>query len=396
MKKIATIFAAIVLSAASGLAQKNTPTRAYNLYAESNYEAAKECIDQCILDEKYNTKANTWLYKANIDHMLASMEYSAKQNDDKYVNKHPNTPVEAFDAYKKALSINKNVEGFEMKSPGDGLPIIYPLLFIQGVNELVANQFEAARNTLAKAVESYEMQTPPQYPLEGKLYYYYAYALEMNKDMANAEKYYQKALADGSKDMNVFIRLIESYKKTDRKADVLSLIEQAKRNDASNVNILVAEAEYYFWTGDNERGRQLLKNLPATINDSPDALINAANLYIKDNQYGEAEKLLKRAYANNPSAIIAHNLGVCCSNIGEDKYMEANKLDVNGKKSEGEMVKREADQYMLDAAEYFEKASKEEINDISVLYKLKEIYLRLGKESKVQETEKRIQSIENK
>ncbi len=76
--------------------------------------------------------------------------------------------------------------------------------------------------------------------------------------------------------------------------------------------------------------------------------------------------------------------------------MEANKLDVNGKKSEGEMVKREADQYMLDAAEYFEKASKEEINDISVLYKLKEIYLRLGKESKVQETEKRIQSIENK
>ena len=396
MKKIAIIFAAIVVTTFSGFAQKNTPTRAYNLCAENNYEAAKECIDQCILDEKYNTKASTWLYKANIDNMLASMVYSAKQNDDKYVIKHPNTSVEAFDAYKKARSINKNVEGFEMKSPSDGLPIIYPLLFIQGVNELVTNQFETAKNTLEKAVESYEMQTPPQYPLEGKLYYYYAYALEMNKDMTNAEKYYQKALADGSKDMNVFIRLIESYKRDNRKTDVLALIEQAKKNDANNVNILVAEAEYYFWTGDNERGRQLLKNLPATLNETPDALINAANLYIKDNQYGEAEKLLRKAYANNPSALIAHNLGVCCSNIGEDKYMEANKLDVNGKKSEGEAVKREADQYMLDAAEYFEKASKEEINDISVLYKLKEIYLRLGKEGKVQETEKRIQSIENK
>ena len=60
-----------MLTTRSLSAQKMSPMRAYSLFYEQNYVKAKECIDACVQDEKYGAKANTWLYKANIDYRLA-------------------------------------------------------------------------------------------------------------------------------------------------------------------------------------------------------------------------------------------------------------------------------------------------------------------------------------
>lgn len=389
MKKILPIVVLLFCVTAT-FAQKVSPTRAYNLYYEKDFVKAKECIDACTQDEKYSTKASTWLYKANIEYQIATAEISAKQQDSSVIIAHPTAPEDAYMAFKKAEELNKNVEATDMLAPYEALPKLYPILFIEGVNELIANKFEKANQVLKLAAESYEMQKP-EYPLQGELYYYYAYTFEMLKDNANAQKYYQKAIDDGSENMNVYIRLIESYKTNNQKSDVLQLITKAKAKDANNAHILVAEADYYYWIGENKKGRELLDKLPASVFQVPEAVVNAANLYIKDESYAEAETLLKKAYDRTPNNyVVVYNLGVCCDNIGNAKYLEANKLDISGNKKEAQTLKNEADGYLSRAATYFEKALQQEPNDKTLMHKLKEIYLRLLQNDKADAMDKRI------
>ena len=389
MKKIFSI-AIITFCIAMSFAQKVSPTRAYNLYYDKDFVKAKECIDACVTDEKFGTKATTWLYKANIEYQIASMEYSAKQQDENAVIAHPTAPQDAYKAFKKAQELNKNVEATDMMAPYEALPRLYPLIFIEGVNELIDNNFKAANEILALAAESYSMQKP-EYPLKGELYYYYAYSFEMLDDAANAQKYYQKAIDDGSDNINVYVRLIENYKKQDQKSEVLNLIEKAKKMAPNDANILIAEADYYYWTGDQKKGRELLDKLPASVYQVPEAVVNAANLYIKDEDYEKAEGLLKKAYDRTPdNYVVVYNLGVCCDQIGNAKYLAANKLDIDGNKAGAKSLKEEADEYLNRAATYFEKALSQQPNDLTLMRKLKEIYLRLLQNDKAAEIEKKI------
>ena len=179
-------------------AQKASLTNAYNHFYEKEYVKAKEAIDLCVQNEKLSAKAQTWLYKGNIYFYLANQEYMAKQNDNNAVIKFPDAPIEAYDAFVKAKELNKNIEGFEMLSPDDALPKLYSLLLVRGVDQLIANDFAAGKATLEKGIASYEMKTPPEYPLNGELYYYYAVALENLNQPDQAVVYYEKAVKDGS------------------------------------------------------------------------------------------------------------------------------------------------------------------------------------------------------
>ena len=388
MKKI-TLLVIVTLCFITSFAQKASPTRAYNLYYDQDFVKAKECIDACISDEKYATKASTWLYKANIEYRIASNEYSEKQQNNDFVIAHPTAPQESYKSFKKAQELNKNVEATDMMAPYEALPRLYPLLFIEGVNELISNNFKSANDILALAAESYGMQKP-EYPLNGELYYYYAYSFEMLNDAANAQKYYQKAIDDGSENVNVYVRLIENYKKQDQKSEVLSLINKAKKTAPNDANILIAEADYYYWVGDQKKGRELLDRLPSSVYQVPEAVVNAANLYIKDEDYVKAESLLKRAYDRNPdNYVVVYNLGVCCDQIGNAKYLDSNKKDIEGDKAGAKALKTEADSYLNRAANYFEKALAQE-PDITLMRKLKEIYLRLLQDEKAAEMDKRI------
>ena len=88
--------------------------------------------------------------------------------------------------------------------------------------------------------------------------------------------------------------------------------------------------------------------------------------------------------------VVVYNLGVCCDQIGNAKYMEANKLDMGGDKTGAKKLKTEADGYLGRAATYFEKALEHQPNDLTLMRKLKEIYLRLLQNDKADAIDKKI------
>lgn len=351
-------------------------TKAYNFYYDKDFVKAKEAIDLCTQDEKLSLKAQTWLYKGNIYFYLAYQEYGEKQKNSNYIIQYPDAPVEAYTAFEKAEEINKAVEAFEMLSPFEGRSKLCALLLIRGVDQIIANDLVNAKNTLEKSVAGYEMAIPTV-PLKGEPYYYYAYTLDLLNQKEKARINYEKALQDGSVNSNVYVRMIDLYKKENNKAKVLELINSGRRNIPDDPTILVAEVDYYYWIENFDKAHQLIKKLPASVYSNPDAIVNVANFYITDNKYATADSLLKKAYQLNPhNFVVVYNLGYCNLKLYEIKFLESNDFAIKGYKDKSTIANILADNYLTEAEKYFEFALDIEPTDLKILEQLKEIYAR--------------------
>jgi len=378
MKKIILSLLMCLAFGFSLSAQKASPQKAYNLFSDKDFVKAKEVIDLCLQDEKQTQKAQTWLYKANIYFYLANQEYEAKRENMAYHAMFPDASEQAFDAFVKAKELSKNVEAYNMLSPNEGIAKLYALLLVYGVDELIGGNFKTAERVLKKAVTGYELVKPPQFPLYGELYYYYAYALEMLDKIEDAATYYSKAITDGSTNVNVYLRLIESYKKELNHAKIREILDAGKRALPGDPALYVAEIDYYYFVEDKTAAHKLMENIPTAVFENADLLVNVANFHILDLDYAKAYDLLKKANQMTPNNfVIFYNLGVCAYYLSEENFQKANELEIQGDKSNAMIYKTKSENYLLEAQTYFERVHQTEPQDINVMYTLRSIYARL-------------------
>ncbi|MBR3467526.1 MAG: hypothetical protein IKH15_09940 [Bacteroidales bacterium] len=358
-------------------AQKPSLTKAYNFYYDKDYDKAKEQIDLCAADEKLSVKAQTWLYKGNIELLLANREYNEKQKDENYQIRYPNAPVEAYDAFQKALELNPKVEALDMMGAQEALKQLYPYLLVRGVDQLIAKDYTGAETTLRKAVESYEM-APPQYPMNGELYYYYAYTLESLGKKDEMMRYYQKAIDDGSQNPYVFGKLIDQYKADNDRANIEKTLAMAKAKNPDNMSVKLLEIDYAYWSGDSVKAKRLVDQIDPQVLKTSDEMVNVANFYIKEKRYEEADRLLARANRIDPNNfVILYNLGVCNYSFSEYYFNRQNQLAVQqGDKTEIETAKELSERYLASAADYFEQARRLQPDDVNLLNTLRAIYVR--------------------
>jgi tetratricopeptide (TPR) repeat protein len=373
-------------------AQKPSLNKAYNFYYEKNWEQAKEMIDQCMQDPKLQEKAQTWLYKGNIYFYLANDEYAKKQQQSNYQIKYPNASSEAYIAFHKALSINKNIESIDMLNPEEALSKLYPFLFVAGVDLLIAADYNAAQKTLEQAISSYEMKIPPDYPLNGEIYYYYAYNEEMMNHPDKAISGYEKAIADKSNNPNVYVRLIELYKTKGLNTQIGKILDQAVVLLPDDPDLWVAQVDYYSST-DSVKAENLLKKLPSSVYQKTESLVNLANYYIKKNIFFKAEELLNSALQKSQNNyVILYNLGYCELKIYEQKTNERNAYVLKGDLQTAGQLRQEAMNYLEKSAELFEKALNLEPKDLNIMEQLREIYAKL-QSPKFDEMDKQIKQI---
>ena len=358
-------------------AQKPSLTKAYNFYYDKDYDKAKEQIDLCAADEKLSVKTQTWLYKGNIELLLANREYNEKQKDENYQIRYPNAPVEAYDAFQKALELNPKVEALDMMGAQEALKQLYPYLLVRGVDQLIAKDYTGAETTLRKAVESYEM-APPQYPMNGELYYYYAYTLESLGKKDEMMRYYKKAIDDGSQNPYVFGKLIDQYKADNDRANIEKTLAMAKAKNPDNMSVKLLEIDYAYWSGDSVKAKRLVDQIDPQVLKTSDEMVNVANFYIKEKRYEEADRLLSRANRIDPNNfVILYNLGVCNYSFSEYYFNRQNQLAIQqGDKTEIETAKELSERYLASAADYFEQARRLQPNDVNLLNTLRAIYVR--------------------
>lgn len=387
-------FTVLMLIISLAFSQKPSLNKAYNAFSNNDFVEAKTLIDQCVNDPKLSTKAITYLYKGNIYLYLSNKEYDMKKKDDSYVIQYSDAPDQAYDAFVKAKELDKNIEAFNMLSPDQALPSLYGLLYVYGVDLLIANDFNKSQTVLSKAIKCYEIGKP-SFPLYGELYYYYAYALEMTKD-PNAKMYYEKAIADSSSNINVYIRLIESYKLEGNQQKVKEILDIAKKSFPNEAALFVSEVDYYMFIQDTLKAIDLLASLPSTVYKNPDLLVNVSNFYIQIGDYLKAEEYLRRAYAfDKNNYVILYNLGVCSYYLSNKYFKESNELAYAGDNINSKTAKTSSDYYLDQAQRFFEQIIEKEPNDLNVLNTLRSIYGR-NKSPKYDEIVKKIESLEKK
>lgn len=377
------------------VAQKPSLTKAYNCFYDKDYDKAKEQIDLCVADEKLSAKAQTWLYKGNIEFLLANREYSEKQKNESYQILYPNAPEEAFDAFEKAIAINPKVEALDMMSAQDALKQLYPYLLVRGADQLIAKDYDGAKKTLAKGIKSYEMDTP-QYPMNGELYYYYAYALESLGETSEMTKYYQKAMDDGSQNPYVFAKLIEHYKTANDRKGIENTLASAKKKSPNDMNVKLLEIDYAYWSGDSVKAVSLVDQIDPQSLKTADEMVNVANFYIKEKRYEAANRLLTRANAMSPNNfVILYNLGVCTYSFSEYYFNRQNQLALQQASNDDiQTAKNLSEKYLAEAANYFEQARKLEPKDVNLLNTLRAIYVR-QQSSKANEIDALIKQLDN-
>jgi len=394
MKKFILFLSILIINSGFLFAQKASVIKAYNLFLDKNFVKAKEAIDLCIQDVTLAQKAQTWLYQANIYYYLANQEYDAKRENNNYTPSFPDAAEQSFNAFIKAKEMNKNIEAFEMLSPNEGIPKLYALMLVHGVEELIDGKIETAKRILEKAILSYEFVTPPQFPLNGELYYYYAYTLEMLNLNEMATTYYNKALLDGSNNVNVYLRLIENYKKNNNISVIKDILEAGKRALPENPALFVADIDYNYLIEDKETAHQLMNNLPAKVFENADLLVNVSNFYILDLDYQKGYDLLKKAYQISPNNfVIIYNLGVCAYYLSEENFQKENELKLKGDNINAMTYKAKSDNLLLEAQNYFERVHQTEPQDINVMHTLRSIYARL-QSSKYDEMDAKIKAAE--
>jgi tetratricopeptide (TPR) repeat protein len=267
---------------------------------------------------------------------------------------------------------------------------------VHGVDVLIEGNYEEAQRILEKAITSYEYAKPPQFPLNGELYYYYAYTLEMLNKTDKAATYYNKALFDGSKNVNVYIRLIENYKKEKNLSVIKDILEAGKKALPGNPALYVAEIDYYFLMDNKDAAHQLMENIPVEVFNNADLLVNVANFYILDNNYTKAHELLTTANNKTPNNfVIFYNLGVCAYYLSEENFKKANELEVKGDKSNAMIYKTKSENFLLEAERYFERVHQTEPQDINVMLTLRSIYARL-QSPKYEAMDAKIKAMEGK
>ncbi len=190
------------------------------------YEKAKPMLDTYLANEKNAKNADAWYYKGFIEAAMGTDVKNPKICDGSCRNK-------ALETFAKYLTLDKDAK--LLKEEGNvSLAVIYGNAFDSAINEYNKKNYGVAFKEFVLALKAEEFmwnnkliyapkdQTPfPSVPFDTSLILNAGVSAELNKDVDNALKYYQK-LADinvaGKQNQILYEYLADNYTKRGNKA----------------------------------------------------------------------------------------------------------------------------------------------------------------------------------
>ncbi len=367
MKKFFLLLAVISISVTS-VAQKGKITSALSLIEQGQLDKAKEAIDQAAANEKTANWYNTYFAKGK----LCQAVY--KSTDPKFKELCPNPLSEAYEAYKKALSVDE--KGALKKRMITGM--VYNDLAVDLYN-LGSKQFEDQdfTNALSSFRTQIELTESDIYAgaVDTGMYYNAGLAAYNSNQFQEAIKYFQKCAEMGYLDIRPHLQIYESMmglKDTAKAEEYLLSLPSKFPNDK---NVTLQLIDHFIKSGKND---QALKYIDQAKKEDPQnsTLFFAAGIInLNMNSYDAAiEELTKSVEMKGDLYDSQYGLGAAYINKAADMFTKANEImDVN-KYSE---AVEQANAVYAKALPYMEKANELKPDDIDTMRRLQELYYRL-------------------
>lgn len=376
MKKILlTTVAAVGMHLA--MAQNSEITSAILAQKNGTLDKAKTSIDKAVAHEKTANNPKAWFYKGEV--------YAAFVDNPIYGKQVPNAVEEAYQAYDKAIALDKDGEwGKQAAAKKDAL---YAGAFNNAVNAYNDKRYD-------DALKAYTMAQNIR-PQDTTAYVYAAYAAEAKQDYATAKDNYKKLLAMNHKTPLVYSRLLYFAKDVDKnEAETLSLLEDALKTHPNNKDFMLEELNIYVKSG---RGKEAITKLENAIKVDP----NNTNLYnvlgsLYD-QTGEKEKArenYEKVLKIEPNNFDANfNLGVFHFNKGAEINNKYNKLSAANQQKTGPKLLADSKQSFNAAIPYFEAAHKANSQDVATMETLAKVYIQTGRTKDAEAMNKKMDTV---
>jgi tetratricopeptide (TPR) repeat protein len=392
MKKIAMIlvFAATV---AMAFGQKNVRQSASNYLKSGKLDKAVEAINACVLDPSTAADAKAWFLRGNI-----YLEISNTENVD-YKKLDPDPVTKAMESYKKAIEFDPKKEYYDdIFIKMNWLRDKYYNLAVDNYNNKL---FSDATSNFGKAAEVLEMANFQ----DTTSLLNAAACASLANDKEAGKFYYQKLLKANYKSTTVYVSLSDLYRQEKDSANALKYVRMGQKQFPGDNRLFLAETNIYLTFNDTEKALKNLKQ--ALVQDSANYTVAFALGTIYDNlsndttkkadfrqkTFEEAIGAYNNAIKLNPNYFDAnYNLGAMYVNKAASINDEANKLPLD-ESSKFDALSKEANNYLVKALPFLEKAIELQPTDSNTLYTLKQIYTRTNQPEKVKAIQEKINNL---
>ncbi len=372
MKKIALLLG-LSMMLSIGFAQNFERTSAYNYNRDGKLDKAKESIDKAVKHEKTMNDAKTWLYRGMIYYNISQSPLPTYQALDK------NAAIEAYKSFQKAKEFDE--KGKLTKDIELNLNNLVNVFYLQGGTKFQDGNYGDAIQDFKYAFSIAQSN--------GKFDTIAAFNIGMAGVMSDspeiAAEYLQKCIDADFADPRVYMFYNRSAKQLGDTARAMDILSAGREKFPNELSLLLEEAQTYLEKGETEK---LQKSLLAAIEKDPEN----SNLYFLlgktyDDQkdYENAEKYYMKAGEVRPDFFEAfYNIGAIYVNKAAELQAKANDLPLD-KVKEYDALNSEADANLKKALPFLEKSLELNSEDEFTRNALKEAYIRLKMNDKLEE-----------
>lgn len=372
MKKIALLLG-LSMMLSIGFAQNFERTSAYNYNRDGKLDKAKESIDKAVKHEKTMNDAKTWLYRGMIYYNIAQNPLPAYQNLDS------NAAIKAYESFKKAKELDE--KGKLSKDIESNMSNLVNVFYTEGGTKFQNGNYGDAIQDFKYAFDIAQSN--------GKFDTIAAFNIGMAGVMSDrpeiAAEYLQKCIDVNFEDPRVYMFYNRSAKQLGDTVRAMEILSTGREKFPNELSLLLEEAQTYLEKGETDK---LQKSLLAAIEKDPEN----ANLYFLlgktyDDQkdYENAEKYYFRASEVRPDFFEAfYNIGAIYVNKAAEFQAKANDLPLD-KVKEYDAFNAKADANLKKAIPFLEKSLELNPDDVYTRNALKEAYIRLKMNDKLEE-----------
>ncbi|NOY49262.1 MAG: tetratricopeptide repeat protein [Chlorobi bacterium] len=372
MKRV-TLLLGLSMMLSISFAQNFERTSAYNYNRDGKLDKAKESIDKAAAHEKTMNDAKTWLYKGLIYYNIAQSPLPA------YSGLDSNAAKVSYEAFLKAKELD--VKGKLKKDIESNLKNLVNVFYIEGGKKFQQKEYMAAigdfENAFNIAQSAGKFDTIAAFNI--------GMAGVMSKNPEIAAEYLQKCIDVDFADPRVYMFYNRSAKQLGDTAKAIEILNMGRERFPNELSLLLEQAQLYLEKGETEL---LQKSLLAAIEKDPtnsNLFFLLGKTYDDTKDFENAELYYKKASEVNPDFFEAYyNLGAIYVNKAAELQSEASELPLD-KMKEYDALNAEADTNLEKALPYLEKSFEINPDDIYTKNALKEAYIRLKMNDKLEE-----------
>lgn len=383
MRKTA-IFLMVLMMGGLAFGQNSKVVSAYNYLRNLQLKEAKEAIDPAVEHPKTMSDAKAWFYRGNV--YLAIM-----MSEDPEIRALAEDPLTvAEQSYNKALELDEK-DRYKAEII-ERIPFLAEQYYNQGVQLYNKQEYGKATQSFVKA-----METNAKVGREDTLALFNAaLCAELGESNDEAKKYYNELLNIGytgePNAVPIYISLSRLHKAEKDTVGAIEVIRQGLERYPGDFNLLIEETNIHLSSGNVEAAQKNLERVIEVDATNPTIFFAVGTTYDQMGNKDKATDAYKKAIELNPDYFDAnYNLGALYVNEAASIIEEANQLPLGDPKYD--VAKKKADDMLMAALPYLEKANQIDPKELNTLVTLKEIYARTSQLEKLKLVNEAIQNL---